>query len=81
MLILRERKEEPRSNGVWIATRPGNHESLKNEFPSLRSISLFTDGSAETSWQMIPSDADDFESSVIKVCELIRKGDKRIGKP
>ena len=80
VLILRERKDNPEANGVWLATIPEHHQSLKKEFPSMRSISLFTDGTAETAWQMLPVDADDFESSVILACELIKHGDKRIGK-
>ncbi len=80
VLILRERADHPEANGVWLATSGEHHESLKKEFPSLRSVSIFTDGTAETAWQMLPSSAPDFEASVIKACEMVRRGDKRIGK-
>lgn len=78
VLILRKRNDHERDNGVWIATDPGHHESLKRLFPSMRSIELL--GRNTTSWQNLPVDADDFEESVIKACSLILKNDARIGK-
>ncbi len=80
MLILRDKKDMPDINGVWIATSHESHESLKRDFPSMRSVSIFTDGTTESAWQMIPVEADDFESSVLELCKLIRRGDKRIGR-
>ena len=78
VLILRQRNDFPHDNGVWLATTKEHHASLKNDFPSMRSISLFGDGLS--AWQNIPEEADDFEEAVIKACELILKGDLRIGK-
>jgi len=80
VLILRQRKDNPDTNGVWIATNQEHHKSLKNDIPSLRSIYTDADGITETAWQLIPADTDDFEYSVIKVCELIKHGDNRIGR-
>ena len=80
VLILRQRKDNPDTNGVWIATNQEHHKSLKNDIPSLRSIYTDADGTTETAWQLIPADTDDFEYSVIKVCELIKHGDNRIGR-
>jgi hypothetical protein len=80
VLILRESKNNPEANGVWLATTAEHHQSLKHDFPSMCSISVLNDGKSETGWQMLSSEAPDFETSVIKVCELIRHGDKRIGK-
>jgi hypothetical protein len=77
VLILRDKEDEPEMNGVWVATKKEHHESLRKELPSLASIPLL--GKGETNWQMIPKDADDFESAAIHVCELVKKGDKRIG--
>jgi hypothetical protein len=37
-------------------------------------------GANVTAWQNIPSEADDFEETVLRVCELILHGDPRIGK-
>lgn len=78
MLALRSRDSHTNDNGVWIATRPEHHESLKKVIPSMRSIHVLGGGS-ETNWQIIPEEADDFEESVMKICSLIRKRDERIG--
>lgn len=80
MLVLRNRQDHEQANGVWIATRKEHHASLKKNFPLMRSIYILSDGKAETEWQMLPLDADDFESSAIKACELILEGDERIGR-
>ena len=78
MLILRQRKDHIDDNGVWLASPHEHHESLKIEFPCMRSIRLF--GTVETVWQNIPVDDDSFEELVLKACGLIIKGDLRIGK-
>jgi hypothetical protein len=78
VLILRNKKEYPKDNGVWLATTLDHHESLKTDFPSMRSISLF--GNGPSGWQNLTDDADDFEELAIKACLLILKGDRRIGK-
>ncbi len=44
----------------------------------MRTIKLF--GESVSSWQNLPYEADDFEASVLRACELIRKNDPRIGK-
>lgn len=79
VLVLRERKDHADTNGVWVATNKEHHESLKNDLPSLRPFSIYSKAVKETEWQLLPADADDFEGSVIKVCELIKHGDQRIG--
>jgi hypothetical protein len=78
VLILRDRKDHPRDNGVWLATTEEHHASLKREFPSMRSLGEFEQG--VTGWQVLPSDADDFEAAALHACELIVAGDPRIGK-
>jgi hypothetical protein len=80
VLILRQRKDLPETNGVWIATNLEHHKSLKSDLPSLCSISTYSNGIKETEWQVLPADADDFEVSVRKVCELIKHNDYRIGR-
>ena len=80
LLVLRDRKDHPGANGVWIATSREYHNSLKKDFPSMCSVYLLSEGKSETNWQMIPAAADDFESSVIKCCELILQNDPRIGR-
>lgn len=80
VFVLRHHEEHQEANGVWMATKSEHHSSLKKIFPSMRSIYLLSDGKAETEWQMLPLDADDFETSAIKACELILNGDERIGR-
>lgn len=76
-LILRKRSTHPAINGVWIATSREHHESLRTLLPSMRSIDIL--GKAPTNWQVIPETSPDFESSVIAACELVKRGDGRIG--
>jgi hypothetical protein len=78
VLVLRDKPAAISSNGVWLATTREHHESLRNEFPGMRSIPAL--GSGITGWQMLPSDAPDFEESAMRACELIVAGDPRIGK-
>lgn len=78
VLILRDRPSYPQDNGVWLATTPEHHESLQREFPHMRSIKLL--GKKITGWQVLPIDAPDFEASALRACELVVRGDERIGK-
>lgn len=78
VLILRRRDSSPQDNGVWIATTEEHHESLKQDFPHLRSIAVF--GTPVTGWQVLGEDTSDFESAVESVCEMVLRGDPRIGK-
>lgn len=78
MLILRERDSYPLDNGVWLATAPEHHESLRRELPMMRSIGLF--GKKPTAWQLLPADHAQLEEAARRVCELVLKRDARIGK-
>lgn len=78
VLILRDHRDHPADNGVWLATGPEHHDSLRREFPHMRSIRLF--GTPMTSWQVLPSDASDFEEAALHACELVLARDPRIGR-
>jgi hypothetical protein len=78
VLILRDRRDGTADNGVWLATTEEHHESLRREFPNMRSIQLF--GKEVTAWQVLPVDAPDFEESALRACGLIAARDPRIGK-
>ena len=78
VLILRDRPKYPKDNGVWLATTREHHESLRREFPNMRSIQIF--GKKVTEWQVLPADAVDFEEAALRACELIISADPRIGK-
>jgi len=79
VFILRDRGAPPEDDGVWIATTPDHHASLRREMPNLRSITVLAGGRV-TGWQMLPAASDDFEESVLRACALVRAGDPRIGK-
>src|SRR5215468_10724175 len=78
VLILRDKPSNTADNGVWLATTQEHHQSLRREFPNMRSIQVL--GQRVTGWQDLPVDAPDFESSALRACELVLAGDPRIGK-
>ncbi len=78
VLILRDKPTNTADNGVWLATIQEHHQSLRREFPTMRSIQVL--GKRITGWQVLPADALDFESAALRACELVLAGDPRIGK-
>jgi hypothetical protein len=78
VLILREKSGNTVDNGVWLCTTAEHHESLRGEFPHMRSIRVL--GKKVTGWQLLPAGAPDFEESAQRACELIAARDPRIGK-
>jgi len=78
VLVLRDKPKNTADNGVWIATTQEHHQSLRREFPNMRSIQVL--GKPVTGWQVLPLDAPDFESAALRACELVLAGDPRIGK-
>ena len=78
VLILRDKPKRTADNGVWLATTQEHHQSLRREFPNMRSIQVL--GKRVTGWQVLPVDASDFESAALRACELVLAGDPRIGK-
>ena len=79
VLILRDKRDHTASDdGVWLATTLDHHESLRKDFPNMRSITVL--GKEVTGWQVLPADAPDFEAAALRACELVAAGDPRIGK-
>jgi hypothetical protein len=79
VFALRDKPGETSAdNGVWLATTLDHHETLHREFPNMRSIGVL--GGEVTGWQLLPSDAPDFETASLRACELVIAGDPRIGK-
>jgi len=78
VLILRDKPSYEADNGVWLATTIEHHESLRSEFPSVRSIGVL--GKEVTGWQILPASAPDFEESALHACDLVLARDPRIGK-
>ena len=78
VLILRDKRDQTADNGVWLATTKEHHQSLRREFPNMRSIQVL--GKKVTGWQVLPADAQDFEEAALHACDLVLAGDPRIGK-
>ncbi|MFL6354413.1 MAG: hypothetical protein ACJ74Z_21535 [Bryobacteraceae bacterium] len=78
MLVLRDKPDNTADNGVWLATTKEHHESLRGEFPNMRSIQVL--GKEVTGWQVLPADSPDFEHAALRACELIVVRDPRVGK-
>ncbi len=78
VLILRDKRDSPADNGVWLATAAEHHASLRRDFKPMRSVRVL--GASVTNWQVLPADAPDFEAAALRACELILAGDPRIGK-
>jgi hypothetical protein len=78
VLILRDKGGDHPDNGVWLATTIEHHESLRGEFPNMRSIGVL--GKAITGWQILPANAPDFEEAALHACDLVIARDPRIGK-
>ncbi|MGH7440612.1 MAG: hypothetical protein ACRENE_33390 [Polyangiaceae bacterium] len=79
LFVLRDKGGPRCDDGVWLATTEQHHASLGAELPSMRSISVLAGGGV-TGWQVLPVESDDFEESVLRACDLVRRGDVRIGK-
>ena len=78
MLILRDKGDAHPDTGVWLATTVEHHESLRRDFPHMRSISVF--GKDVTGWQVLPAGAPDFEEAALRAVDLVIARDPRIGK-
>lgn len=78
VLVLRDKRDFPADNGVWLATTKEHHASLRREFPRMRSIGVL--GREPTGWQVLGADDPEFEAAAMRACRLILAGDARIGK-
>jgi hypothetical protein len=78
VLVLRDSRKTPADNGIWLATTVEHHESLRREFPRMRSIRVL--GKEPTGWQVLPADDPEFEAAAMRACALVLARDARIGK-
>jgi hypothetical protein len=77
--VLRDKRDKTAADdGMWLATTVEHHESLRRDFPNMRSIGVL--GKKVTGWQVLPASAPDFEETALRACEFILAGDPRIGK-
>jgi hypothetical protein len=79
VFVLRDKKSPRQDDGVWVATTREHHATLRRELPGLRSIRVLAGGSV-TGWQVIPADSESFEEAALRACDLVVRGDPRIGK-
>jgi hypothetical protein len=77
---LRDCAKQPNSNGMWIYTTSEHVESLGKEFPELPKRQLWRSRSGNKAWVILASRLDGFEEYAYKACELILRGDQRIGR-
>jgi hypothetical protein len=75
---LRESAKQPATNGMWLYTTREHIESLAREFPELPRRCLWR--SKENAWVVLASSLEGFEEYAFKACELILRGDQRVGR-
>jgi hypothetical protein len=78
VILLRDQPDANADNGIWLATTREHHESLRREFPNMRSIQAL--GKDVTGWQVLPAETANFEEAALRLCELVLARDPRIGK-
>jgi hypothetical protein len=80
LLSLRESLKQPQYNGVWLYTEAEHIESLRREFPELPRRCFWKSVKSGSGWVILSSKLEDFEEHVFRACELILRGDQRIGR-
>ena len=78
VFILRDRSADPHANGVWLAVPVEFQESFLAHFPNTEPVHIM--GKDITGWRLLAVNSEDFEESALHACELVAKGDLRIGK-
>ncbi len=78
LFSLRDATTQRGSNGMWIYTTTEHLESLGAEFPELPRRQLWRSG--KNAWVILASRLGDFEENALRACELILRGDQRIGR-
>lgn len=77
---LRDSTKQPGSNGIWLYTTTEHVDSLAREFPQLSKRQLWRSRSGNKAWIVLASRLEEFEEYAFKACELMLKGDRRIGR-
>ena len=80
LLSLRESARQPQYNGVWLYTRAEHIESLRREFPQLPRRCFWRSGKSGAGWVFLAAGSEEFEEYAFRACELILRGDQRIGR-
>lgn len=77
---LRDSAKQPNSNGMWLYTSTEDVDSLAREFPELPKRQLWRSRSGNKAWIVLATRLEGFEEYAFKACELILRGDRRIGR-
>jgi len=78
LFSLRDSINKPGSNGMWLYTTAEHIESRGREFPQLSRRYLWRSG--RNAWVILASKLEGFEEYAFKACDLILRGDPRIGR-
>lgn len=79
-LSLRESAKQPNYNGVWLYTEAEHIEKLRGEFPELPRRCFWRSRKSGSGWVILAAGLDDFEEYAYRACELILRGDRRLGR-
>jgi len=75
---LRDSAKHSGTNGMWLYTTVEHLESLGREFPDLPRRYLWHSG--KNAWVILASRLEGFEEYAYAACELILRGDRRVGR-
>jgi len=78
LFSLRDATTHRGSNGMWLYTTTDHADSLAAEFPELPRRQIWRSG--KKAWVILASRLGDFEENAFRACDLILKGDQRIGR-
>jgi hypothetical protein len=78
VLVLRKKEKTDADTGIWVCIPDEHVAAMKREFPMLRGVSFFED--PDSAWQTLHESEPGFEELAMRICELIRKRDPRIGR-
>ncbi len=78
LFSLRNSVKHPGTNGIWVYTSAEHLDSLSRESPGLPRRQLWRSG--KNGWVVLASRLEDFEEYAFKACELVLKGDQRVGR-
>ena len=80
LLSLRDSAKQPPYNGVWLYTEAEHIESLRGEFPELPRRCFWRSKQSGSGWVILAAGLEDFEECAYRACELILRGDRRVGR-
>lgn len=78
LFSLRDNTTQPGSNGMWLYTTTEHADGLAREFSDLPRRQIWRSG--KKAWIILASRLPEFEEHAFKACELILRGDQRIGR-